>query len=110
MKHITCPDCGNNFITQHRLPDGELVEQCKQCLHTWPGEAKYFQGEMMVCALCDRQQQSDPNVNSHWRVLELDNHVYYVCSKHFPPDWAKASDFKHAYKYVIRKLTEKGKS
>lgn len=34
-----------------------------------------FQGEMMTCAICDKQQQSDPNIESGWTAIQVDGSV-----------------------------------
>lgn len=41
--------------------------------------SKYFQGEMMTCASCGRQQKSDPHVESNWTVIVADGKPIYVC-------------------------------
>lgn len=46
----------------------------------------FFMGEMMTCAICGLQQKSDPQVESGWTVVELDQVPYYVCPKHLQPD------------------------
>lgn len=107
MKYTSCPKCGNTVLSQNRLDNGKIVGQCKSCLHTWYDEAKFFQGEMMTCGICEKQEQSDPNKSLNWRVIELDGKAHYVCPKHFPPDRSKASDFAHAYRYVLKKLMAK---
>lgn len=44
-----------------------------------------FQGEMMICHYCGKQQKSNPKVESNWTALQLDKKVLYVC----PACWAK---------------------
>ena len=39
----------------------------------------FFVGEMMTCHFCQQQQQSDPNIESGWYALQLDNVPFYVC-------------------------------
>jgi len=64
-----------------------------------------FMGETMTCSLCARVKQSDPSVESNWRIIELNGQKFYVCTKHFPPDErATADDFAKAYYHVIKSL------
>jgi len=42
--------------------------------------SKFFQGEMMTCKGCGKQQKSDPHISSEWTLIELDGQVYgYFC-------------------------------
>lgn len=63
-----------------------------------------FQGETMVCALCSKVLQSDANVSSDWRAVDLDEKRFYVCPKHFPGDNATSGEFAKAYRHVIKSL------
>lgn len=63
-----------------------------------------FAGKTLTCAICAKTIRNEANVESNWRMLELDEKQYYVCPDHFPPDTATAEQFKQAYIKVIRKL------
>ncbi len=69
-----------------------------------------FQGEIMTCALCGKQEQSDPHVESQWRCIEADDIAYYVCPAHFPADGVSAEQFKTAYIKVFKTLFHQGAS
>lgn len=70
-----------------------------------------FNGEMMTCAICGKEQQSDPLKESNWRAIQLDEEVFYVCTDHFPPDeMATIEGFTEAYKRVLEILIEKRES
>jgi|GEM_PF-3203169 len=66
--------------------------------------ATVFQGELMVCALCDAQERSNPETNTGWRALELEGKRFYVCARHFPPDGSPAAEFTVAYAAVLLAL------
>ncbi|MCA0453392.1 MAG: hypothetical protein LCI00_05415 [Chloroflexi bacterium] len=38
-----------------------------------------FQGEMMTCVMCKKEQQSDPKVESNWTAIQADEQVFYIC-------------------------------
>ncbi len=76
--------------------------------HPLTRAAAHFQGEMMTCALCGKQQQSDPHAESQWRCIEADGVSHYVCPAHFPPDGASAEQFKGAYIKVFTALFKQG--
>lgn len=39
-----------------------------------------FQGEMMICVMCDRHQFSDPNIESGWTAISVDGELLeYYC-------------------------------
>ncbi len=42
-------------------------------------KSKFFQGEMMTCRNCGRQEKSDKHVSSQWTVVELDGRALYFC-------------------------------
>lgn len=67
-----------------------------------------FQGEMMTCVMCGKQQASDPAVESNWRKLEIDGRPFYVCPEEFPPDGASTEAFAAAYKRILLKAITKG--
>lgn len=46
-------------------------------------KSKYFQGEMMICAICGVREKSNPHVSSQWTVIEMDGHGVYVCPECF---------------------------
>lgn len=60
-----------------------------------------FAGELMTCVVCGAQQGSDPNIQSQWRGLEIDEHKFYACPNEFPSDKAEKAAFKTAYQLVV---------
>lgn len=42
-------------------------------------KSKFFQGEVMTCKNCGRQQKSDKHVESQWTVVEVDGRALYFC-------------------------------
>jgi hypothetical protein len=67
-----------------------------------------FTGEDMICVMCGKVQKSDPEVESQWRLIELDGHHFYACPKHFPDDrTATVKKFSDAYYKVISKCIKK---
>lgn len=67
-------------------------------------QTQFFNGEMMHCELCHVEQQSNPDVNSEWRLFQINGTPYYVCPNHFPTDRASQFAFAQAYKKVLSKL------
>lgn len=54
-------------------------------------KSKLFQGELMTCKNCGRQQKSDPHVSSEWTAIELEGEFYgYFC-----PDCFGNADMTH---------------
>lgn len=47
--------------------------------HKKATSSKFFQGELMTCDHCGRQQQSNPHVSSEWTVAEVDGVPLYFC-------------------------------
>lgn len=45
-----------------------------------------FQGELMRCLLCDREERSTPHAETNWRALDIDDRIFYACPDEFPPD------------------------
>jgi hypothetical protein len=70
-------------------------------------DSKFFRGEMMTCAICGKQKQSDIQVESGWTVMELDSKAHYVCPDELQPD--ASGDFAPAYEKAMRILIEKNK-
>lgn len=104
-----CPRCGSHHLAVDKSGgDGAWVAQCRDCKKKFPYTGQvFFQGEMMTCALCGKRQQSDPNVSSDWRVLQLDGQAFHVCTDHFPPDGAGKESFAVAYETIIKELIGK---
>lgn len=101
----TCPNCESTNLMHHRLESGQWVQQCHDCLHTWEVESPgVFMGETMICAICGRQGQSDPNKSDNWRAIDIGQERHYICPKHFPPDGSSAYDFQIAYAKVLNRL------
>lgn len=53
-----------------------------------------FMGEMMVCRQCGKQQQSDPEVESGWTTIDLDERRFYFCPECFRKLMARRDDLK----------------
>jgi hypothetical protein len=103
-----CPRCGSRHVSVEKADEGHLAT-CRDCkkVFVYTGTV-YFQGEMMTCGVCGKQQQSDPNVNSDWRLLELDGEKFYACTDHFPPDeGATQKDYAAAYESILRLMMDK---
>jgi hypothetical protein len=62
-----------------------------------------FMGETMTCAMCGKQQKSDPAIESDWRYIEVDDKAGYICPAHFPLDPATATkeDWSKCYQAAI---------
>ena len=60
-----------------------------------------FTNELMICVVCGAQHRSNPNVQSDWRAIGMDNKIIYACPDEFPSDKAGADAFKTAYELVI---------
>lgn len=54
-----------------------------------------FQGEMMTCKMCGRQQKSDPKVESNWTALQFDSLIVYLC----PSCFRKLERSTHAHPF-----------
>lgn len=57
----------------------------KKTIHTGgkPTPGLPFQGEMMVCESCSKQQKSNPKVESGWTTIDLDDKRFYFCPECF---------------------------
>ncbi len=66
-----------------------------------------FSGELMTCSICNKEQQSDPEVESGWTYLELDGYGFYVCDKHLGKEHWTAKQHQKAYERVLRNLKRK---
>jgi len=53
------------------------------CESLFPG---LFPGETMHCALCKHVTENNPEVESSWKSLLVEDTVYHVCPFHYPPD------------------------
>lgn len=99
-----CPRCGSRHSRKIKT-DGGWVKKCHDCRKTWPVAAPAeFQGELMTCCMCGKQQQSDPDQNSDWRIVQVNGQQHYVCTDHFPPDDADAGAFSEAYQKILRHI------
>jgi len=76
---------------------GATVEQEQKLV------AETFQGELMKCVLCGKEQKSDPNIHSDWRVVEVDGRRFYACREEFPADGATEEQFYQAYKRFMER-------
>jgi hypothetical protein len=66
-----------------------------------------FQGELMTCVMCDKQQQSDPAVESGWTRVEADGVGYYVCPAELPGASGTKQQFADAYDRILGKIIER---
>jgi hypothetical protein len=60
-----------------------------------------FTDELMICVVCSLEEKSNPNIQSRWRALEIDNQIIYACPNEFPSDRARKEAFQKAYQLVI---------
>lgn len=65
-----------------------------------------FQGELMTCLLCNKQQ-SDPAVESGWTFVEADGVGYYICPAELPGAGGTAAQFKDAYDRIFARVIER---
>jgi hypothetical protein len=62
-----------------------------------------FQGEMMTCVMCGKEEKSDPKVESGWTCVEVDGKGYYVCPAEIPVDGIK-QQYEIAYRKILTKI------
>jgi hypothetical protein len=67
-------------------------------------EEGIFTGELMTCVMCGAEQQSDPDVESDWRCIEVCGVRGYACPDEFPPDGAGKEEFEEAYLKVLARI------
>ncbi|MEO8608885.1 MAG: hypothetical protein ABI690_13420 [Chloroflexota bacterium] len=100
-----CPRCGSRHLQTRLDAAGNWIRKCHDCRKAWivvpPQE---FQGELMTCAMCGKEQQSQPDQNSDWRLLEVNGQKHYVCTDHFPPDGSSKEAFADAYEKILRHI------
>ena len=49
-----------------------------------------FQGEVMICEICEKQIKSDPNIESGWTYIGQPGEGFYVCNDHLGNEkWTK---------------------
>lgn len=68
-----------------------------------------FHGELMTCCMCDKQQKSDPKVESDWTLITMpEGDSYYVCPDELPLSNRKATkwDFARAYDRIFTHIAE----
>jgi hypothetical protein len=70
-------------------------------------ESRFFRGELMTCAICGKQEQSDPEVSSNWTVIEWEGLPFYVCPDHFPPPNSSKRAYALAYRKIFTHLAKK---
>ncbi len=62
-----------------------------------------FQGETMKCVICGIEKQSDPNVSSDWRAVDIDGKQFFACKQEFPPDGIGTTEaFEAAYRKFLK--------
>ena len=103
MKKQKCPRCGSGHYSVDKR-EGVWMAKCRDCKKEFLYFQTHFQGEMMTCALCDKQEQSDPEAESQWRLLERDDREFYICPDHLPPDGSGVLAFKRAYDRIYAEL------
>lgn len=64
---------------------------------------KIFNGELMKCCMCGKEQFSHPKVETQWRGIELEGRYHYVCPDHFPVN-GTPEQFRDTYLAVFKKL------
>lgn len=64
-------------------------------------ESEVFNGEIMTCVVCEKQERSNPKSQSNWRCLDIDSERCYACPDEFPPDRAGKKAFETAYQFVL---------
>ncbi len=84
--------------------DGGWRARCTDCRKVWAYQQTHFNGELMICALCDKQQQHVISLDINWRLIQLDGRGYYICPDHFPTDGASIEAFTAAYENILRNL------
>lgn len=57
----------------------------------------------MHCVMCDKEEQSDPKVESNWTYIEVDGKGYYVCPDHIPVN-ALPIQYELAYGRIFKKI------
>lgn len=105
---VKCPRCGSRHTRAQRDDNGGWIRKCHDCRKVWPIDSPdIFNGELMTCCMCGKQQQSQADQNSDWRIIELNEQKYYVCTDHFPPDDSSKEAFSEAYQKILRHLLAK---
>lgn len=66
-----------------------------------------FQGEMMTCIMCGKQQKSDPKVESDWTCIEVDSVGYYVCPQELAAAHKGKESYEVAYDRILREVAER---
>lgn len=101
----SCPRCGGKHIMYHKHPRKPTgwIQQCHDCFKTWPAPVpEVFMGTMMKCVMCDKEQQSDPNIESNWTCFEIDSDSRYYCCPDCLQD--NAGSIQERYELVLRKI------
>lgn len=65
-----------------------------------------FQGELMVCSLCQKEQMSDPKVESGWTGVSVHGQFHYICPDHLAPPDAGRGKHMEAWLNILMKLLE----
>lgn len=70
-----------------------------------------FNGQIMICFMCKKKRESDPNVSSDWTFLEFEGYPgVYVCPGCLQDSPAgRRGDFAAAYAKVLRRIIRKAK-
>lgn len=65
-----------------------------------------FQGEMMQCIMCGKEEKSDPAVESDWTCVEAGSAGYYVCPDELPKKGAVKQQYTIAWNKILRRVEE----
>lgn len=89
----------------HRLPGGQWIQQCHDCFKKWAAPPPaVFQNELMKCVMCAKELQADPDVESNWTCLEINqSEKYYVCPECLQNN---AGSIEERYRLVLLKIAE----
>jgi hypothetical protein len=105
---IKCPRCGSKHLMVDRSGgNGNWLARCNDCRKKFPYPQPYFNGELMTCAICGTQKQHVVGEETDWRVIELDERHYYICTAHLPPDGASKEAFRDAYTAILSNITNR---
>jgi hypothetical protein len=63
-----------------------------------------FQGELMRCIMCGKQQRSNPKKESDWTCIEQDGRFYYICPKELAAAHQGKEKYDRAYQRFMLKI------
>lgn len=69
-----------------------------------------FQGEVMTCVMCGKQQKSNPMVESNWTAITIDEgKTFYACPAEFPAANSSRKAYADAYERILAKILKVAK-